>query len=174
MRHRRSVMFVTAIACLNILRLSSSPARNNGQRENSPRCSRACLLTSDSGFPPITRSNGTKEIPLGTASYSSAVNRGHFRGRVVDKTVARGAGPSCRCTVHEVRPIVAAACQRRLADLDRSRLFFRPQHGSQRPHWLAGHVGFEPANQSASYLIGDNSAEVNASPAAETLRVRAA
>jgi hypothetical protein len=24
----------------------------------------------------------------------------------------------------------------------------------QRPHWLAGHVGFEPANPSASYLIG--------------------
>ena len=29
-----------------------------------------------------------------------------------------------------------------------SRLFFRPGHGSERPHWLAGHVRFEPANPS--------------------------
>ena len=42
---------------------------------------------------------------------------------------------------------------------------------------MAGHIGFEPANPSASYLIGicvTTSPEVGASLAAETLRVRAA
>ena len=29
-----------------------------------------------------------------------------------------------------------------------------PQWRSRRPDWLAGHVGLEPANPSASYLIG--------------------
>jgi hypothetical protein len=33
---RQPVMFVTAVACLNILGLSSAPARDNGQWENSP------------------------------------------------------------------------------------------------------------------------------------------
>ena len=42
---------------------------------------------------------------------------------------------------------------------------------------MAGHVGLEPANPSASYLIGifvTTSPEVGASLAAETLRARAA
>jgi hypothetical protein len=30
----------------------------------------------------------------------------------------------------------------------------QPRHAAQRPNWLAGHLGFEPANPSASYLIG--------------------
>jgi hypothetical protein len=33
-------------------------------------------------------------------------------------------------------------------------LFFRPGHGSQRPDCVAGVAGLEPANPSATYLIG--------------------
>ena len=51
-------------------------------------------------------------------------------------------------------------------------IYFAPQ----RPDCLAGHVGFEPANPSASYLIGfrDNFAGDRRKAGEETRRVRAA
>jgi len=35
-----------------------------------------------------------------------------------------------------------------------SLLFLQLGHGAQRPDWLAGHIGLELPNPSASYLIG--------------------
>jgi hypothetical protein len=56
-----------------------------------------------------------------------------------------------------------------------SRVFLQLGRSRQRLHCLAGHVGFEPANPPASYLIGFawQLHVSSASRAAETLRVPA-
>jgi hypothetical protein len=50
-----------------------------------------------------------------------------------------------------------------------SRLFFRPGHGSQRPDWLAGHIGLElPNPRTTIYLkYGDRLLWVSAEIARE-------
>jgi hypothetical protein len=40
----------------------------------------------------------------------------------------------------------------KIAVAEMSEVFLQPRHAAQRPHCLAGHVRFEPAKSSASYL----------------------